>query len=507
MLFGLLVLTFSGSALVALKSRKASFALRGLIVGLFGLLTIAPMQIVGATAAFKIANTAHTGYAKSPILVRTSGGSGSGAVRFTVTGAHCTVNSSTGVLLASVATKCSVKATKAASGGVRAATSAVVAFTFRTANTTLHISNSTLMGQANVTFQVTSTGLVGSGEISYDTTGGTCAINPSNGQLVSYAVGSCPVTVAQAASGSHRASTSPVVTFFFGPGPQDPLTVGVAVAVVVPSATANVYATGGSGDGAITYLLDATQNDGPQCSVNALTGAVTDTGSVDLVNCWVTARKAASSSYLATQAATSVEVSFNAAAGGGSSSASFATPDEAFLTSITSDSSPVTAVDDTTQGYTWFIDQYFSHPDHWLKYYITGGSTVVMTWHVTDFSGTALANKSVTLISNLGYSCSHGVTWSETALNPAPPNCGSPTPFGTITGTTDGSGDVTFTLHNTNATSVNATGDMTLAGSRTAETVDNWSRFVLKIGNEVFTANPNTTVNQATDCVDLIMLP
>jgi len=29
----------------------------------------------------------------------------------------------------------------------------------------------------------------------------------------------------------------------------------------------------------------------------------------------------------------------------------------------------------------------------------------------------------------------------------------------------------------------------------------------LKIGSEVFTANPNPTVNQATDLVDLIMLP
>jgi len=268
-----------------------------------------------------------------------------------------------------------------------------------------------------------------------------------------------------------------------------------------------VYASGGSGTGAITYSLDTTQSNGSQCVVDPATGNVTDTGAVNLVNCWVTATKAASTGYLSATATSSVEVSFNTQAAGGSGSASFATPDEAFLSSLTVGGTAATAVDDTTQGDSWFINQYFSAPDHWLKYYVTGGSTVVLNWHVQDFSGNPLANKAVTLISNLGYSCSHGVTWSESTLNPAPPGCSSGTPFGTLSGTTDSSGNVTFTLHNTNAASTTSSGDMTLAGSRTAEKNDNWSRFVLKIGSEVFTANPNPTVNQATDLVDIIMLP
>jgi len=126
---------------------------------------------------------------------------------------------------------------------------------------------------------------------------------------------------------------------------------------------------------------------------------------------------------------------------------------------------------------------------------------------VTDFSGTPLTNKAVTLISNLGYSCSHGVTWTETALNPAPPNCSSGGPSGALTGTTDSNGDITFTIHNSNNASATSSGDTSLAGSRTAESNDSWSRFVLKIGSEVFTANPNPTVNQATDLVDFILLP
>jgi len=506
MLFGFLAVAAVGAAMFLFKLKKSVFVLRSALVALFGLLAIVPMQTVGATATFKIANTALSGYAKSPVLVRTSGGSGSGAVTFTATGSHCTINSS-GVLLASAATTCSVKAVKAGSGNVHAATSAVVKFTFRTPSTTLHISNTTLTGQANVNFQVTSSGSVGSGAVSYDTTGGTCAINPSSGLLLSFGMGSCPVTVSQAASGSHRASTSPVVVFYFGPGPQDPLAVATAAAEVVPTATANVYATGGSGTGAVTYSLDASQSNGAQCVVNAATGDVTDNGHVNLVNCWVTATKAASAGYVAATAATSVEVSFNTQASGGSGSASFATPDEAFLTSMTINGTTATAIDDTAFGDANFIYTYYSSPDHFLKYYITGGSTVVMTWHVTDFSGTPLTNKAVTLISNLGYSCSHGVTWTETALNPAPPNCSSGGPSGALTGTTDSNGDITFTIHNSNNASATSSGDTSLAGSRTAESNDSWSRFVLKIGSEVFTANPNPTVNQATDLVDFILLP
>ena len=506
MLFGILSLAVAASLLFVSLSKGYEFLLRGVLVTLIGFLAFVPTQMGGATATFKIANTALTGYAKSPVLVRTSGGAGSGAVTFRTTGANCTINSHA-VLLASAATTCSVSATKAASGNVHAATSAVVKFVFRAPSTNLHVSNTNLLGQANVNLQVTSAGAVGAGQVSYDTTGGTCAINPSNGLLVSYGMGSCPVTVAQAASGSHPAVRSPVVVFYFGPGPQDSLAVATAAAEVVPTATANVYTTGGSGTGAVTYSLDSSQTNGSQCVVDAATGNVTDTGHVDLVNCWVTATKAASAGYLAATAGASVEVSFNASAGGGSSGASFATPDEAFLTSLSINGTTTTAIDDTAQGDTWFIDSFFSSPDHWLKFYLTGGSTVVMTWHVKDFAGNPLANKAVTLISNLGYSCSHGVTWSETTLNPAPPSCGSATPIGTLTGTTDSNGDVTFTIHNTNSVSVNSSGVTSLAGTRTAETVDNWSRFVLKIGSEVFTANPNPTVNQATDLVDFILLP
>ena len=326
MLFGLIAVVLFGIVLLLLKLKSPSFMMRSFLVALFGFLAIAPMQTVGATATFKIANTSLTGYAKSPVLVRASGGAGSGAVTFSATGAHCSVNSR-GVLVASAATTCSVKAMKAASSGAGAATSAIVRFVFRTASTTLHISNSVLTGQANVNVQVTSGGASGSGEISFDTTGGTCAINPSTGQLISYSRGSCPVTVSQAASGSHRASTSPVVVFYFDVGPQDPLSVGVAEALVLPSETGIVYATGGSGSGAVTYALDTSQSNGSQCSLNTSTGQVSDTGHVNQVNCWVTATKGSSTGFLATSAASSVQVTFTTLAAGGSGLATHATPD------------------------------------------------------------------------------------------------------------------------------------------------------------------------------------
>ena len=105
---------------------------------------------------------------------------------------------------------------------------------------------------------------------------------------------------------------------------------------------------------------------------------------------------------------------------------------------------------------------------------------------------------------------------------------------GNVSGRTDSSGNVSFTLQNTNSladfnfilNSTNPTpngialatpGDTTSAD--TADGMENtnpYSRLVLVVGastsangsaTDVISANPNTTVNQGTDLVDLILVP
>jgi len=172
-------------------------------------------------------------------------------------------------------------------------------------------------------------------------------------------------------------------------------------------------------------------------------------------------------------------------------------PDAAVLTSVSGADGAM--IDDTAHG-AGFIAQYYSPNDRWLQYYVDAGATISMTWHVTGTHAQPLANTAVTLIDNLAYANSSGTTWNVSGLN-ANPN-------GVLSGTTDALGNVSFTFTNTNSSSGNRPSDTTTAsGAEANESVYPWSRFVLEVGSDVFTANPNTTVNQATDLVDLIVIP
>ena len=125
---------------------------------------------------------------------------------------------------------------------------------------------------------------------------------------------------------------------------------------------------------------------------------------------------------------------------------------------------------------------------------------------MTGSAGQVLANTAVTLTDNLAYSCADGVTWTVASLN-LNPGCNGGTE-GTLQGTTDASGNVTFTLVDANTSTGSDPADTTTAaGAEANEKNYPWTRVVLQVGDDVFTANPNPTVDQATDLVDLIIIP
>ena len=449
-----------------------------------------------AQATLTISNSSLQVKIGTSVKVTTSGGSGSGAVKFSVTGANCTINATTGSLSARVAATCVVKAIKAASGSYAAATSAAVTFKFVKTPFNLVISNSSHAGQVGVPLTVTVSGSADTGAVTFATTGSVCSIDPQSGLLIAEAAGSCPVTVSQAAGTGHGAATSAIVTFTFGPGPQLPLVIGNNPLTGVVGTPTTVFTTGGSGAGAVTYAVT-----GANCSIVAATGALSATA--DGATCTVTATKAATASY---QAATSSPATFTFSltdpnAGGGQSSIPVAR-----LTSVTGAASD--QLNDTVNGKTWFLDTYFNPNDYWLFYYVNAGSTITLTWTVTDGSNNPLANQAVTLTSNLAYSCAKGVTWSTSSLN-ANPSCGGGTQ-GTLSGTTDSNGVVSFTLTDASTlagTLHRPTGLTTAAGAEANELVYPWTCMVLQVGQRVFTANPNTTVNEVTDRVDFIVIP
>ena len=82
-------------------------------------------------ATLSVSNSTLTGTVGTPIALTTTGGSGTGAITFTVTGTACAVNGTS--LEATAAATCIVKAKKAASSGWKETTSATKTFTFAAA--------------------------------------------------------------------------------------------------------------------------------------------------------------------------------------------------------------------------------------------------------------------------------------------------------------------------------------------------------------------------------------
>ncbi len=267
-----------------------------------------------------------------------------------------------------------------------------------------------------------------------------------------------------------------------GPAPQSTLTIANAHPTSTVSTAVTLTTSGGSGTGSVTFSATGTG-----CSLNQSTlTASTPT------SCVVTATKAASTGFLS---ATSASVTFTFVS---ASTPTFANPDVATLTTITGIQGSI--IDDTANAQSWFLNAYFEGSDTFGYAYVNAGTTVTMTWHVTGPTGSVLANKAVTLIDNLASSNSSGTQWSVSSLNN--------NPSGTLSGTTDANGNVTFTLVNTNANTGSRPSDITSnTAAHTNENTAPWTRVILQVGTDVPTANPNTTVNQSTTEVDLIVIP
>jgi len=167
-----------------------------------------------AQATLTIANTTLTANVGAAVGLTTSGGSGTGAITYSVTGTGCTVPGSS--LIVTAAGTCVVTATKAASTGFLAATSAPVSFSISdviqaVAQATLTIANTTLTANVGAVVPLTTSGGSGTGAITYSVTGTGCSGNGSN--LRASRPTTCVVTATKAASTGFLDATSAPVTF------------------------------------------------------------------------------------------------------------------------------------------------------------------------------------------------------------------------------------------------------------------------------------------------------
>ena len=229
---------------------------------------------------------------------RTSGGSGTGAVTFSLSGENCilspNVQTSAGTIAitATQAASCSIIATKAGSIGYKTTQSQYVYVAFRVDDqAAIYISPDTNFGFCSQSCGVWLgiTGGTGNGAVSYAVTGANCSIN-SKSYLVATADTTCSVTATKAAIIGYNAVVSKPVIFKTKIFTQSYFAISNStLAVKLPSSFA-LYTTGGSGSGAVSY---STTSDG--CLISGNTLSVTDTSIAR--TCVVTATKAESLGY------------------------------------------------------------------------------------------------------------------------------------------------------------------------------------------------------------------
>jgi hypothetical protein len=246
----------------------------------------------------------------------TDGGSGTGAVTYSVTGANCSLDGSG--FRATAPTSCVVTATKAASSGYNAVTTSPITIEFKVTDQKPLVIVKGSLGESNQSpvgkvYNLSTTGGSGSGVVSYTASGSNCSISGST--LTASAVTTCIVTAVKSASTLYNSVTSAPVNFEFFTYDQTPLTIttypsewpspaGTQISLTtangVPSGNVVQY-YGGSGNGAVSYSVT-----GATCSINGTSLTANPTPGT-FTTCVVTATKAASPGF---RSATSPPVSY-----------------------------------------------------------------------------------------------------------------------------------------------------------------------------------------------------
>jgi len=294
---------------------------------------------------------------------------------------------------------------------------------------------------------------------------------------------------------------------------------------VVAGNLVTVTSAGGAGTGAVTYKVT-----GAHCAITATTGILSATAAA---TCVVKATKAASRGHVAvTSAAKTFVFAADAPTHANYDSAKLVsvvgTPNVSSLDGSTTDPSCYDGLGPSASsvcGNSWFIASNFlgyqpssnSQADQWLFNYVHQGSIVQMTWHVASSNGLALANTQVTLLTSYGIN-SPAIYTSLSGANPDQ--------YGNLVGSTNSTGDITFTLvaPRVNSGLTYPTDYTTAYPALSVESGNTYNRMMMVIGTLSSDTDPsrghlkNTSaseivaagsgvVTQASDLADFILIP
>ncbi|MCR1781429.1 hypothetical protein KVF89_02695 [Nocardioides carbamazepini] len=230
----------------------------------------------------------------SLLPLTTAGGSGTGALSYTVTDGTATdcVLVGTNVAASSAGT-CIVTATKAGDATYAPRSSSPTAVSFTSAQAALVVTSTS--GTVGTPLTITTSGGNGTGAVTYSVANGTatgCTI--TSGQLGATTSGTCTVTAAKAGDGTFGPVSSAPTTVTLGKATQTALTLTSTSGTFGSALT--LTTSGGSGTGAVTYGVVNGTATGCAMSSGVLTSTSTGT-------CTVTATKATDATYLARSSA------------------------------------------------------------------------------------------------------------------------------------------------------------------------------------------------------------
>jgi hypothetical protein len=246
------------------------------------------------------------------LTMTSSGGSGTGAVSFAVTGTACEPVASgadAGKLAITSGTgTCSITATKATDSNYKSATSAAHAVTIHKATQDGLSVTAPDSGTYGDALTMASSGGSGTGAVSYDTTGTACSI-PTTGSnvgklVITSGTGTCSVTATKAADGNYNSATSAAHAVTISKADQATLSVATPDDGTYGQKL-TMTSSGGSGTGAVSFAVTGTACEPVASGADAGKLAITSgTGT-----CSITATKATDSNYKsATSAAHTVTI-------------------------------------------------------------------------------------------------------------------------------------------------------------------------------------------------------
>jgi hypothetical protein len=231
-----------------------------------------------------ISNTALTNAVGISVTITTTGGAGSGAMTYGVSGTNCALTDN--VLTATDQAVCAVTAVKAADGTYALSNTASKSFTFLAAQADLTITNSILANSITTVVNLTSSGGSGTGVVTYalSTPNGLCSLIDAT--LTASESTQCSVIATKAAQGLYASKSSTAVTFTFK-GSQATLSISNTAKTNAVGTSVTLTTTGGSGSGAVSYAVT-----GAGCTLTDAT-----LGASSAATCSVTATKASDGSY------------------------------------------------------------------------------------------------------------------------------------------------------------------------------------------------------------------